>query len=116
MMKGDDCMKKIKFPLIGILLLSVFLMQLLPLQTEAEALPSYVKWGRIAMTKAQEKYPNSEVTDYLHVGKEDKKGTSVEKFKLIVKQDQKEIGVFVNLTFDTRTERLLSVEMKETQP
>lgn len=110
-------MKILKFPFIKILLVGLFLMQInFPLQAEAEGLPSYVKWGRIAMTKAQEKYPNSEVTDYLHVGKEDKKGTSVEKFKLIVKKDQKEIGVFVNLTFDTRTERLLSVDMEETQP
>ncbi|HEO8419173.1 DUF3889 domain-containing protein [Niallia sp. FSL W8-0635] len=110
-------MKILKFPFIKILLVGLFLMQInIPIQAEAEGLPSYVKWGRIAMTKAQEKYPNSEVTDYLHVGKEDKKGTSVEKFKLIVKKDQKEIGVFVNLTFDTRTERLLSVDMEETQP
>ncbi|WP_400241567.1 DUF3889 domain-containing protein [Niallia sp. JL1B1071] len=110
-------MKILKFPFINILLVGLFLVQInIPIHAEAEGLPSYVKWGRIAMTKAQEKYPNSEVTDYLHVGKEDKKGTSVEKFKLIVKKDQKEIGVFVNLTFDTRTERLLSVDMEETQP
>ncbi|WP_312094503.1 DUF3889 domain-containing protein [Niallia sp.] len=110
-------MKKIKFPFIRVLLISLFFMQVyLPIHAEAEGLPSYVKWGRIAMIKAQEKYPNSEVTDYLHVGKEDKKGTSVEKFKLIVKNDQKEIGVFVNLTFDTRTERLISVDMQETKP
>ncbi|MFP3721851.1 DUF3889 domain-containing protein [Niallia circulans] len=110
-------MKKLKYPFISIFLVSLFLVQVSsPLHGGAEELPSYVKWGRIAITKTQEKYPNSEVTDYLHVGKEDKKGTSVEKFKLIVNKDQKEIGVFVHLTFDTRTERLLSVDMKETKP
>ncbi|MEM5592994.1 DUF3889 domain-containing protein [Niallia circulans] len=73
-------MKKLKYPFISIFLVSLFLMQLSsPLHGGAEELPSYVKWGRIAITKTQEKYPNSEVTDYLHVGKEDKKGTSVEK-------------------------------------
>ena len=92
------------------------LFQAIPANAQNEGLPSYVKWGRIAMIKTQEKYPNSEITDYLHVGKENKNGKSIEKFKLIVKDQNKEIGVFVDLTFDTRTERLLAVNMTEGRP
>lgn len=115
--KGEDRMKLTKFPLITMSVFSFLLLfTSMHAQVQAEELPSYVKWGRIAMTKVQEKYPGSEITDYLHVGKEDKEGTSTEKFKLIIKQDQKEIGVNVSLTFDTRTERLLSVDLTETQP
>ena len=110
-------MKFSKFPLITFCMFSIILLMASnQVQAEPKELPSYVKWGRIAMTKTQEKYPDSEITDYLHVGKEEKEGTSTEKFKLIVKKNQKEIGVFVHLTFDSRTERLLSVDLKETQP
>lgn len=116
-MKGEDRMRLTKFPLITMFIFSFLLtFTSMHLDVNAKELPSYVKWGRIAMTKVQEKYPGSEITDYLHVGKEDKEGTSTEKFKLIVKKDKKEIGVNVNLTFDTRTERLLSVDLTETQP
>ncbi|GKU84771.1 DUF3889 domain-containing protein [Niallia sp. NCCP-28] len=109
-------MKKTISNLTILLFAFTLLFQAIPANAQNEGLPSYVKWGRIAMTKTQEKYPDSEITDYLHVGKENKNGKSVEKFKLIVKNQNKEIGVFVNLTFDTRTERLLAVNMTEGRP
>ncbi|MFT8322152.1 MAG: DUF3889 domain-containing protein [Bacillus sp. (in: firmicutes)] len=110
-------MNKQKKSFISIVLLSFFLLSsAIPASATNNGFPSYVKWGKIAMTKTKEKYPGSEIIDYLHVGKEQKNNTSIEKFKLIVKNENKEIGVLVNLTFDTRTERLLSVNMTEAKP
>ncbi|MCE4047585.1 MULTISPECIES: DUF3889 domain-containing protein [Bacillaceae] len=109
-------MQKMIKSIIGITLLSClfsFHTQAAPAEKE---LPSYVKWGQIAMTKTKEKYPNSEIIDYKHIGKDTQKSTSIEKFKLIVKQQDKKVGVMVNLTFDTRTERLINVDLKEEAP
>jgi len=106
-----------KLTLVTLFIVNIlFLLPSSLIQAQTKELPSYVKWGRIAMAKTQEAYPDSEITDYLHVGKEENKGKSTEKFKLIVKKDEKEIGVFVHLTFDSRTEKLLSVDLKESKP
>ncbi|MGP7815669.1 DUF3889 domain-containing protein [Niallia sp. 01092] len=107
-------MKKSK--ILSVLLVSIFVLSGVLPASANNGLPSYVKWGKLAMTKTKEKYPNSEIIDYLHIGKEQKNNTSIEKFKLIVKKENKEIGVLVDLTFDTRTERLLSVNMTEIKP
>jgi hypothetical protein len=78
--------------------------------------PSYAKWGEIAMKKTKEKYPDDQITDYLHIGRETKEDTSLEKFKLILKRDSKEFGVFVNIEFKTETEQVLKITFKETTP
>lgn len=43
-------------------------------QAAAEArVQSYEEYGRVAMKKTMEKYPGAQITDYLHVGEEDKR-------------------------------------------
>lgn len=76
--------------------------------------PSYAKWGQIAMKKTKEKYPQADIIDYLHIGRE--KGTkySTEKFKLWLKTDNKEFGVFVDITFDNKTEQIKDIKYRET--
>jgi hypothetical protein len=76
--------------------------------------PPYAKWGQIAMKKTKEKYPQADIIDYLHIGKE--KGTkySTEKFKLWLKTGSKEFGVFVDITFDNETERIKDIKYRET--
>lgn len=76
--------------------------------------PSYAKWGRIAMQETKKKYPNANIIDYQHLGRAKKPKTSVEKFKLWLKEDQKEFGVFVNIEFDTKTEKLNKISFQET--
>ncbi|MCM3600028.1 YqzG/YhdC family protein [Robertmurraya korlensis] len=76
--------------------------------------PPYAKWGQIAMKKTKEKYPQANIIDYLHIGRE--KGTkySTEKFKLWLKTDSKEFGVFVDITFDNKTEQIKDIKYRET--
>jgi hypothetical protein len=78
-----------------------------------QEVPPYAKWGQIALKKTKEKYPQADIVDYLHIGKE--KGTehSTEKFKLWLKEDSKEFGVLVDITFHNETEQIMDINYTE---
>ncbi|GIN72878.1 hypothetical protein J14TS2_33530 [Bacillus sp. J14TS2] len=80
----------------------------------AENEPSYAKWGKLAMEKTKEKYPQADIVDYLHVGREIASKYSTEKFKLWLKSDDKEFGVFVNIKFDNKTEEIINITYRKT--
>lgn len=75
--------------------------------------PPYAKWGKLAMEKTHEKYPNAQIVDYLHIGRVTGSTSSVEKFKLWLKEGQREFGVFIDIQFDNKTEKVLKVTYKE---
>lgn len=79
-----------------------------------EEIPAYAKWGRLAVKEVQSKYPDATVIDYLHEGSETKGDTTIEKFKLWLKDSDKEFGVFVHITYTTETEEIVNVEFQET--
>jgi hypothetical protein len=90
----------------------------IPISTESvvhaeRPTPPYAKWGKIAVEKTKEKYPDAQVVDYLHVGREDKGSNSVEKFKLWLKGTDKEFGVFVDVEFNEATESVIKISYKE---
>ncbi len=76
--------------------------------------PLYAKWGRLAVQKTKEKYPNAKIVDYLHVGRKQGANVTSEKFKLWLKTDRKEFGVFVTITFNTATEQVIGITFQET--
>lgn len=77
--------------------------------------PVYAKWGKLAMEKVMEKYPTAEIIDYLHVGRTVGDKTTKEQFKLWLRgADQKEFGVYVTITFDNHTEKVVKIEYKVT--
>lgn len=76
--------------------------------------PSYAKWSKIAIAKTKEKYPNAQVVDYLYVGRTNGPRTSTEKFKLWLKENQKEFGVYVDIEFTKETEQVVNVTYTET--
>jgi hypothetical protein len=75
--------------------------------------PPYAKWGKLAMQKTKEKYPNAAITDYLHLGKVPGTTSSTEKFKLWLKEKDKEFGVLVDIEFDKKTENLIGIKFRE---
>jgi hypothetical protein len=75
--------------------------------------PPYAKWGRIAMQKVKEKYPNANIVDYLHVGREKGAETSTETFKLWLEAPDKEFGVFIDITFENNTEQIKKINFRE---
>lgn len=77
-------------------------------------IPNYAKWGRLAMQETHKRYPNMKIVDYLHVGREDvDQNTARETFKLWLKEDSKEFGVYVVITFNKRTERVQNIRFIE---
>ncbi|WP_255298519.1 DUF3889 domain-containing protein [Brevibacillus dissolubilis] len=74
--------------------------------------PSYAKYGKLAMEETKKHYPNAEITDYRHVGRNKVNATTAkETFKLRLKQNQKEWGVLVNIIFETQTGKTLSIKL-----
>lgn len=79
-----------------------------------QEIPSYAKWGSFAVRKTKERYPDAAIVDYLHIGKEYGTKISTEKFKLWLKQDGKEFGVYVDIQFKTETEKLIDIKFRKT--
>ncbi|MEK4486279.1 DUF3889 domain-containing protein [Psychrobacillus sp. FSL H8-0484] len=77
-------------------------------------IPAYAEWGKLAMKETQAKYPNAKIIDYLHEGRESKEDSTIEKFKLWLKDGDKEFGVFVRIEFITETEKVVNIEFQET--
>jgi hypothetical protein len=76
-------------------------------------IPPYAKWGKMAMEKTKEKYPDTSIIDYLHVGRDEGFKTSTEKFKLWLKRKDNEFGVFVEIEFENTTEKFIRITFKE---
>ena len=76
--------------------------------------PSYAKWSQLAIKETQLKYPNVKIIDYLHQGSESNEQSTTEKFKLWLKDGNKEFGVFVTITYKTKTEEIVHIEFQET--
>lgn len=76
--------------------------------------PSYAKWGKLAMQETKQKYPDAEIVDYLHRGRHKKGDAMIEQFKLWLRGENKEFGVYVNIEFDSTTEKVLHITFIET--
>ncbi|MDL4841652.1 DUF3889 domain-containing protein [Aquibacillus rhizosphaerae] len=80
----------------------------------AEDLPSYAKWGRLAVKEATEKYPKAQLIDYDHNGKIQNEKTTVEKFKLWLEKDKQEFGLSIDIEYNTKTEEIVDIKLKRT--
>lgn len=98
------CMMLLTIPFAGLMNLS---------QTVSAA--EYEKWGQLAVQKTKEKYPNAEIKDYKHVGRVQGINTTLEKFKLWLREGDREYGVLVNIEFDKKTERVIDISYKEVE-
>lgn len=76
--------------------------------------PPYAKWGLLAVKETEKKYKGAQIIDYLHRGRQINEQSTIEKFKLWLKKENQEFGVFVNITFDTHTEEVLQISFTET--
>lgn len=109
------------FTLIGTALLALIFVAFNSVPTQSSTFahaqpetPSYAKWGTLAMKETQSKYPNANIIDYLHEGSESKGDSTIEKFKLWLKEGDKEFGVFVRIEYTTATEIVVNIEFEET--
>ena len=104
------------FLLVLGLLLSVYApgIQLAAVTSPQQEIPAYAKWGVMALKETKQKYPDANIIDYLHIGRETKDDTTIEKFKLWLKDDRHEFGVIVHITFTTKTGDFIKIEFQET--
>ncbi|MFJ8066876.1 DUF3889 domain-containing protein [Psychrobacillus sp. NPDC096426] len=79
-----------------------------------QEVPAYAPWGKLAIRETKIKYPDANIIDYLHEGSESKEDSTIEKFKLWLKDGDREFGVFVTITYKTKTGELVHIEFKET--
>lgn len=75
----------------------------------------YAKWGKLALSKTQERYPNASVKDYKHIGRVHGTNTTIEKFKFWLTEKDREFGVLVNIEFDKESERVLDITFEEVE-
>ncbi|WP_144554394.1 YqzG/YhdC family protein [Bacillus sp. X1(2014)] len=81
---------------------------------QQKPIPPYAKWGTLALKETHKKYPRAKIIDYLHIGRTSGSQTSTEKFKLWLKDNNKEFGVFVNIEFNKETEKVVKITFQET--
>ncbi|MBU8878337.1 YqzG/YhdC family protein [Bacillus sp. FJAT-29790] len=74
---------------------------------------SYAKWGQLAMKTAKEKYPTAAIVDYLHIGRENKNHTSIEKFKLLLKENEKEFALYITIEFNPKNDAIIQINIKK---
>ena len=65
------------------------------------------------MKTAKEKYPKADIIDYLHIGRVDRDDVSTEKFKLWLKEDGKEFGLFIDIDFYRSNEQVKQIHVKK---
>ncbi|MGG0657833.1 DUF3889 domain-containing protein [Rummeliibacillus pycnus] len=84
------------------------------LKNMEQTMSPYYKWGQTAIQKTKEKYPQATIIDYFHIGRVSIKDYSIEKFKLWLKDNNKEFGVYVDVKLDNKTEQIIDIKFKET--
>ena len=82
-------------------------------QASTQQVPSYAKWGQLAMKRTKEAYPKAEIVDYLHIGRQEGPILTTEKFRLWLKEEDKEFGVNVTISFYKDTEAVKEVKLEE---
>lgn len=87
---------------------------ILPAASAERPVPSYAKWGRMAMQQTKQRYKNAQIIDYLHIGRVDNPASSTEKFKLWLREGSREFGVFIDIEFDRKTEAVKNITFRET--
>ena len=108
--------------LLGMALLALFFIGINFAHTELSTLaqeqqhetPSYAKWGLLAVKETKLQYPNADIIDYLHQGREVNGDSTFENFKLWLKEGDKEFGVLIRIEFISDTEELVGIEFEET--
>lgn len=102
---------------MSMIVLSIFILDTNPPATNIVSgihEPAYTKWSRLALEKAMERYPGAEIADYSYIGRRSSERTTTETFKLWIRENNREFGVFITIKFETENESIQSIEFIET--
>jgi hypothetical protein len=86
--------------------------------SDAYAQPEdYKKWSRIAVDVVKLNYPDAQVSDYDYKGRKEISDTQAQDtFELQVKEENRTKSVNVYVTFNPKTNSLITVTMEEIKP
>lgn len=76
--------------------------------------PTYAKWGKLAIKETKSNYPHANIIDYLYVSTEHNAHSTLVKFKLWLRENDKEFGVMIGIEYTNETEQVIKIELKET--
>ncbi len=97
-----------------LLLLGVWPSCILLAPASVHAEPAYAKWGKYAMKATMKQYPDTQIVEYLHIGRKAVSPlVSEEHFKFLLKKDNSIRALYVRVRFYTKTEQLISILMEE---
>lgn len=78
--------------------------------------PGYAQWGKLAMEEASKAYPHSSIVDYKYEGKHSiAEGHVEERFKLWLRNGEREFGVRVIISIRNNSEEHPQVKIVEMQ-
>ncbi|PID15962.1 hypothetical protein CSV63_04760 [Sporosarcina sp. P34] len=99
---------------LGVIVTSVTGTSEAPVATLSKVeVPAYAKWSRLAIKQTMLKYPHAEIKDYLHIATDSKNVPSVEKFQLWLKDEEREFGVIVTITYSAETGQFIRIDFQE---
>lgn len=78
-----------------------------------QEIPAYAKWGKIAIKETQSKYPNALIIDYLFEGSEAREDSTIENFRLWLKENNQEFAVSVKIEHTTETNELVDIQIQK---
>ena len=99
--------------ILGVFLV-LFAVRDLTIAYAQQGISAHAQWGKVAIKETQAKYPQAKIIDYLHEGSEVNKDSTIEKYKLWLKQSDKEFGVHVRIKYVTNTNKVEKIEIQET--
>lgn len=78
--------------------------------------PGYAKWGRLAVSETMKRYPDTQIIDYLHIGRTfPAPGIAQESFKLLLKKNGRIRAVYVRIRFETASDKLIRLTIEEAE-
>ncbi|WP_052737842.1 DUF3889 domain-containing protein [Bacillus sp. SA1-12] len=112
-------MKSISFSKILFTIVALMVILTAGMKAYGEQNVDYEKWSKIAISAVKERYPESQLIDYKYVKREEvNEEESKDIFHVKVKEKAKQFVVYVNVVFNPKTGKLITVnlEKKEDAP
>ncbi|MGG4490067.1 DUF3889 domain-containing protein [Metabacillus idriensis] len=99
-----------------VLLLLLFIYGLTPslvsISSDVSA-AQHTDWKNVAVNETKKRYPLSQVLFAQKIWDNTKKNQTVKQYKVTVREGMKDIGVFVTISYDAKTEKVKKIQVLE---
>ncbi|TDL82322.1 DUF3889 domain-containing protein [Peribacillus frigoritolerans] len=73
----------------------------------------HTDWKNVAVKETKKRYPLSQVLFAQKIWDNTKKNQTVKQYKVTVREGMKDIGVFVTISYDAKTEKVKKIQVLE---